>query len=102
LSARAAAASSVGTVKSVSVRGPVIQVIVPSARVPAQFQHLRAEGGDHHRAGRDGRHGDLAMKGEGLAGERHGLAADQRHQDRQVLAHVAGRLLEREAHHRLD
>ena len=91
-----------GTTWSRTVAGPVIQRIVPSAR----RRRARASAGqrrEQHRAPAARARGSTAPRGaEGLAREGCLAVAQQRQEDGQVLAHVAGRLVERVAEHALD
>ena len=87
---------------SASVSGPVIQVIVPSVISPASSSILRPEGGDEDRARLAALDVDGRLGAHGLALEVDGPLVDERPQDREVLPHVADRLVERQAHDRLD
>ena len=88
---------------SSTVAGPVIHVTVPEASRPA-ISSITVPSAATRTSGA----GALIWSGpnvealHGLAGEGHLLAGQQRHQHLQVLAHVAGRLLERQPEHVLD
>ena len=69
---------------------------------PGELEHLRAERGDEHREGSGARDVERAVRAQCLAPAGHRPLVDEGHQDREVLPHVADRLLERVTEHPLD
>ena len=100
--AAAAASQMRGTVCSRSVCGPVIQVIVPSVSRPASASMRGASAATRIGQGVAPGTATFAAHAELVAGELTLPVADERSEHREVLAHVAVRLRERQPEHRFD